>query len=228
MRKFLSATMLATSLIVAGGAFTVPAFAEVVYNRGSAAEPESRRSAQDLDCLRGTCPARPVRRSGHAGCQGRNLIPGAAESWTVSDDGKLYTFKLRQGRGVVRRQPGDGGRFRLFSFRRLEDPATAAEYASMLYVVKNAEEVNTGKAKLEDMGVKAVDANTFEVDAEGADAIFPRNVDAPGGLSGQQGLDRQARRRLDQARQSGVQWCLHARGVGPERPHQDGQEPEVP
>ena len=41
MRKFLSATMLATSLIVAAGAFSVPAFAEVVYNRGSAADPES-------------------------------------------------------------------------------------------------------------------------------------------------------------------------------------------
>ena len=41
MKKFLSATMVATSLIVAGGAFSAPAFAETVYNRGSAAEPES-------------------------------------------------------------------------------------------------------------------------------------------------------------------------------------------
>ncbi len=33
----------------------------------------------------------------------------------------------------------------------------------MLYPIVNAEEVNTGKAKPEDMGVKAVDANTLEV-----------------------------------------------------------------
>ena len=46
----------------------------------------------------------------------------------------------------------------VYSFRRLEDPATAAEYASMLYPIKNAEEVNTGKAKPEEMGVKAIDA----------------------------------------------------------------------
>ncbi|TIP57933.1 MAG: peptide ABC transporter substrate-binding protein, partial [Mesorhizobium sp.] len=48
-------------------------------------------------------------------------------------------------------------------FHRLEDPATGAEYASMLYPVKNAEEVNTKKAKPEEMGVKAIDANTLEV-----------------------------------------------------------------
>ena len=33
----------------------------------------------------------------------------------------------------------------------------------MLYVVKNGEEVNTGKAKPEELGVKAIDANTLEV-----------------------------------------------------------------
>ena len=41
MKKLLSATLLASSLLVAGGAFTVPAFAEVVYNRGNSADPES-------------------------------------------------------------------------------------------------------------------------------------------------------------------------------------------
>ena len=41
IKKFLSATMLATSLVVAGGAFVTPALAEVVYNRGNAADPES-------------------------------------------------------------------------------------------------------------------------------------------------------------------------------------------
>ena len=51
----------------------------------------------------------------------------------------------------------------VYAFRRLEDPATGAEYASMLYVVKNGEEVNTGKMKPEELAVKAVDATTFEV-----------------------------------------------------------------
>ena len=69
----------------------------------------------------------------------------------------VYTFKLRKGAVWSDGSPVTADDF-VYSFRRLEDPATAAEYASMLYVVKNAEEVNTGKAKPEDMGVKAIDA----------------------------------------------------------------------
>ena len=61
-----------------------------------------------------------------------NLIPGAAESWTVSDDGTVYTFKLRQGAIWSDGSPVTADDF-VYSFRRLEDPATAAEYASMLY-----------------------------------------------------------------------------------------------
>ena len=40
--------------------------------------------------------------------QKADLIPGAAESWTVSDDGTVYTFKLRKDARLVGRQPGHG------------------------------------------------------------------------------------------------------------------------
>ena len=60
MRKLLSATMLATSLIVAAGAFSVPAFAEVVYNRGNAAEPESVDPHKTSTVYEAAYPARPV------------------------------------------------------------------------------------------------------------------------------------------------------------------------
>ncbi|TJW29290.1 MAG: peptide ABC transporter substrate-binding protein, partial [Mesorhizobium sp.] len=91
-----------------------------------------------------------------------NIIPGAAESWTVSDDGTVYTFKLRKDGLWSDGSPVTADDF-VYAFHRLEDPATGAEYASMLYPVKNAEEVNTKKAKPEEMGVKAIDANTLEV-----------------------------------------------------------------
>ncbi|TIR58986.1 MAG: peptide ABC transporter substrate-binding protein, partial [Mesorhizobium sp.] len=91
-----------------------------------------------------------------------NLIPGAAESWTVSDDGTVYTFKLRKDGLWSDGSPVTADDF-VYSFHRLEDPATAAEYASMLYPVKGAEDFNTKKGKAEDMGVKAIDANTLQV-----------------------------------------------------------------
>ena len=107
MRKLLSATMLATSLIVAAGAFSVPAFAEVVYNRGNSADPESldphkTSTVYEAHILRDLFEGLVMQD------KDANLIPGAAESWTVSDDGTVYTFKLRQGRDLVGRQPGHG------------------------------------------------------------------------------------------------------------------------
>ena len=161
MNKLLSATLLASSLLLAGGAFTVPAFAEVVYNRGSAAEPETvdphkTSTVYEAHVLRDLFQGL-VMQDAKA-----ELIPGAAESWTVSDDGKVYTFKLRKDAVWSDGSPVTAEDF-VYSFRRLEDPATGAEYASMLYPIVNAEEANTGKGKLEDIGVKAVDATTLEV-----------------------------------------------------------------
>ena len=153
--------MLATSLVVAGGAYMTPAFAEVVYNRGSAAEPETvdphkTSTVYEAHVLRDLFEGL-VMQDAKA-----ELIPGVAESWTVSDDGKTYTFKLRENAAWSDGSPVTAEDF-VYSFRRLEDPATGAEYASMLYPIANAEEVNSGKAKPEELGVKAVDARTLEV-----------------------------------------------------------------
>ena len=153
--------MLATSLVVAGGALMTPAFAEVVYNRGNSADPESldphkTSTVYEAHILRDLFQGLVMQD------QKADLIPGAAESWTVSDDGLVYTFKLRQGGTWSDGSPVTADDF-VYSFRRLEDPATAAEYASMLYVIKGAEEANTGKGKLEDIAVKAIDPSTLEV-----------------------------------------------------------------
>jgi len=90
------------------------------------------------------------------------LIPGAAESWTVSDDGTVYTFKIREDAVWSNGDPVTADDF-VYAFQRLQNPETAAEYASMLYVVKGAEAVNTGAGKPEEMGVKAIDPKTLEV-----------------------------------------------------------------
>jgi oligopeptide transport system substrate-binding protein len=157
----LKATVFATTLALSAGALYMPAFAEVVYNRGNSADPESldphkTSTVYEAHILRDLFEGLVMQD------KDANLLPGVAESWTVSDDGKVYTFKLRKDAVWSDGSPVTADDF-VYAFRRLEDPATGAEYASMLYVVKNGEAVNTGKAKPEELGVRAVDPTTFEV-----------------------------------------------------------------
>jgi oligopeptide transport system substrate-binding protein len=91
-----------------------------------------------------------------------STIPGAAESWEVSDDGLVYTFKLRPhtwSDGV----PVTSEDF-VYSLHRILDPALAAEYASLLYPIKNAEALNSGKMTgMDNLGVRAIDPSTLEI-----------------------------------------------------------------
>jgi oligopeptide transport system substrate-binding protein len=56
------------------------------------------------------------------------LIPGMAESWEVSADGRTWTFRLREGLRWSNGEPLDAGQI-VASFRRALEPATAAPYA---------------------------------------------------------------------------------------------------
>ena len=92
--------------------------------------------------------------------QGRP-IPGMATYWTISADGKTWTFHLRDAvwsDGV----PVTADDF-VYSMRRLMDPAQASEYASILYVIQNAEAVNEGKLPLTALGVHALDPHTLRI-----------------------------------------------------------------
>ena len=100
-----------------------------------------------------------------------NTIPGAAESWTVSADGKVYTFKMRKDGMWSDGTPVTAKDF-VFSIRRVLDPATASEYASMAFPLLNAEQANGGKAKLEDVGAKAIDDMTLEITLKGPTPYF--------------------------------------------------------
>ncbi|MSQ86293.1 MAG: peptide ABC transporter substrate-binding protein [Alphaproteobacteria bacterium] len=91
-----------------------------------------------------------------------NLLPGAAESWTISPDGKTYTFKIRKGMLWSDGTPVTAEDF-AYAFRRTMDPKTASRAAPMLYMISNAREINSGKAPVESLGVRAVDTSTFEV-----------------------------------------------------------------
>lgn len=94
----------------------------------------------------------------------------AAESYEVSEDGTKYTFKLREAKWS-NGDPVTAGDFE-FAWKRALDPKTASNYAYQLYYIKNGEAFNKGEAKMEDVGVKALDDKTLEVTLQNPTPFF--------------------------------------------------------
>ena len=99
------------------------------------------------------------------------VIPGAAESWEVGEDGTVYTFHLREDARWSNGDPVTANDF-LFTFRRIMDPATAAGYASILFDILNAEPVAGGEMPLEELGVTAPDPQTLVITLRGPTPYF--------------------------------------------------------
>ncbi len=88
-------------------------------------------------------------------------VPGAAESWSVSVDGLVWTFRLRPATWSDG-APVTADDF-VFSLRRLVAPATGAAYAVLAFPVVNAEAVNKGRAPAEALGIRALDPRTVQI-----------------------------------------------------------------
>ncbi|MFT8321963.1 MAG: peptide ABC transporter substrate-binding protein [Bacillus sp. (in: firmicutes)] len=84
-----------------------------------------------------------------------------AEDIQVSDDLKTYTFKLRDAKWTN----GDAVTAEdfVYAWKWALDPKNESQYAYQLYYIQGAEAANTGKGKLDDVAVKAVDDKTLEV-----------------------------------------------------------------
>ena len=99
-------------------------------------------------------------------------IPGVAERWDISPDAKVYTFHLRTNALWSNGDPVTAQDF-LESFKRILTPSLGAEYAYMLYVVKNAEAYNEGKiTDFSQVGFKVIDDHTLQVTLENATPYF--------------------------------------------------------
>ncbi len=88
-------------------------------------------------------------------------VPGVAESWEISHDQLRYAFHLRTD---ARWSNGDSVTAQDFvnSIRRVLTPSLGADYASMLYVVQNAEAYHKGElSDFTQVGVTATDAHTL-------------------------------------------------------------------
>lgn len=89
-------------------------------------------------------------------------IYGAAEFHTVSDDGLIYTFLIRKNMNWSDGKPVTAEDF-VFAFRRILAPETAAEYASILYPVANAQAVNRGDKPPTELGIMALDEKRLQI-----------------------------------------------------------------
>ncbi len=94
-----------------------------------------------------------------------NVQPGVAESWTYDEQTLTYTFKLRKGGKWSTGQDVTANDF-VYAWTNLVDPEFGAKYSYMGYVLKNGEAVANGQVALTDLGVKAIDDYTLEVQLE--------------------------------------------------------------
>lgn len=144
-----------------GGATGQELAAEQILRKGNGTEPESldphrAEGVTSANTLRDLFEGLVTEAADGA------LIPGAAESWTISDDGRVYTFRLRANGRWSNGDPVTAPDFE-FSLRRSADPATLSEYSAILYPIANAEAVVNGQLPPDQLGVRALDARTLEL-----------------------------------------------------------------
>lgn len=106
------------------------------------------------------------------------IVPGAAEGWAVSADGRRYTFRLRE---MARWSNGDRLVAKDFvaAWQRLVDPATASQYALMLEPVVNAAAIVAGDMPPAELGVSAPDNSTLVVELAGPSPYFLATLSHP-------------------------------------------------
>ena len=101
------------------------------------------------------------------------IVAGAAQSWSVSTDGREWRFRLRD---ELRWSNGEALTAADFvaSLRRALDPKTAAPVAALLRPIANAPAVMRGEAPPETLGVAAPDASTVVIRLDEPVALLDR------------------------------------------------------
>jgi oligopeptide transport system substrate-binding protein len=119
-----------------------------------------------------------------------DMVPAASTSWDVSDDGLVYTFHIRPDAKWSNGNPLTAHDF-VYTWRRAILPDTAADFSSMLFIVKGARAMmewrsgklrafaageldisaaalweETAQRSAETVGVRALDERTLEVTLE--------------------------------------------------------------
>jgi len=156
--------------IPVGGASGTELAAEQILNKNNGAEP------QTLDPHRAEgVPASNILRDLFEGLVSEapdgSLIPGAAETWQINDDGTVYTFTLRADGRWSNGDPVTAADF-AYGIQRSVDPATLSQYSSILFPIVNAKQIVKGELSPEQLGVTALDVRTLEIRLIGPTPYF--------------------------------------------------------
>lgn len=127
---------------------------------------------------------------------------GVATGYTVSDNGLIYTFTLRQDaqwalfsaqKSVLGEKYGEK-EFKekfdkivraedfVFALRRAVDPQTGSQDAFLFSSIANAKEIMAGRAAVASLGVRATDTFTVEITLEHADENLLYALTAPAAM----------------------------------------------
>jgi ABC-type oligopeptide transport system substrate-binding subunit len=142
-----------------------------ILNRGNGPEPESldpQKARQDssLNILRDLFEGlTSLDRDG-------SVMGGAASTWDISADGRVYTFHLRD---ALRWSDGSPLTARDFAFglQRLVDPKVASEYALIAAPIHNARAIVRGKLAPTTLGVATPDDQTVVVTLDSPTPYLP-------------------------------------------------------
>lgn len=105
-------------------------------------------------------------------------IPAIAESWTVSTDGKQYTFTIREG---TTWSNGEAIRSKDFAFayQRILTPKIAAPNAYLLYVIEGAKRYHLGENQWEKVGIETTDDKTLTIRLQNPTPYFLKMLSHP-------------------------------------------------
>ena len=102
----------------------------------------------------------------------KDVEPGMAEKWEANADKSVWTFHLQKNAKWSDGTPFTAHDF-VWSYRRMLRKELGAQYAEMLYLLKNGLPLYEGKVKEEELGARALDDATLELTLVGPTPHFP-------------------------------------------------------